>query len=248
MKLEVKNLFFSYNSKNPVLENINLDLTENSISVLAGMNGCGKSTLLKLLAGLLKPASGSIILDGLPLKDISRRELAKKLAYLPQTPELPAGFSVEELVLCGRYPHASTRQHDRGVVAQLLETIGISHLAKRQLSTLSGGERQRCFLALVLAQEPSILLLDEPFSALDPAAFRELFNLLIKVKQQYSLTVIIVLHDINRALNYGDRIIGIKNGKISFDLPSHQATDHIQVLYNLPDSAIICNTEKKFFF
>ena len=136
----------------------------------------------------------------------------------------------------------------RRKTATYFEEFGLQGTEHKYPSQLSGGMKQRAALLRTYLFSEKVALLDEPFSALDPAAFRELFNLLIKVKQQYSLTVIIVLHDINRALNYGDRIIGIKNGKISFDLPSHQATDHIQVLYNLPDSAIICNTEKKFFF
>lgn len=248
MKLEAKQLFFSYNKTEPVLQNINLDFVENSITVLAGVNGCGKSTLLKLLAGLLKPDSGEILLDGIPLKSIHRRDLARKLAYVPQMPELPPGFTVEESVLCGRYPHGTSKAHDRSMVAQLLDMFGIAHLSQRQLSTLSGGECQRCFLAMALAQEPSVLLLDEPFSALDPAAFRELFNLLIKAKQQYSFTVIIVLHDVNRALNYGDRMVGIKDGKINFHLPSLQAADKIQQLYDLSDDAIFYGNGKPFFF
>ena len=140
--------------------------------------------------------------------------------------------------LCARYMHNSSAAENRRIITETMETIAITHLAERQLGELSGGEKQRVFLGFILARQSKVWLLDEPFSALDPAAFRELFTLLVKLKQQYSLTILIVLHDINRALNYGDRIIGMKNGRICFDLPPESAGDRIQQLYDLPDSAL----------
>ena len=238
MIFEVRGASFSYTPGDPVLEKLDFCSGSNMISVLTGVNGCGKSTLLKLLAGLLELDEGEILLDGVVLKNIPRRELAKKAAYLPQNPVIPAGFTVAEFLDCIRYnlPISKT------AIRRAAEETGITHLLNSQLALLSGGEKQRVFLAFVLARETGILLLDEPFSALDPAAFRELFTLLIKLKENRKLSVIVTLHDINRALIYGDRIIGLKNRKIFFDLPPSEAVHKIPELYELPESSIVTKT------
>ena len=240
MKIEIREISFAYHAGEPVLDHATALPQENSISILAGVNGCGKSTLLKTAAGILRPNSGSILLDGIPLKQIPPREVARNLAYLPQNPLVPESFTVEELLSCARYPHQSSAAVNRKIISESMETLGITALAQRQLSQLSGGEKQRVFLSFVLIRQAKVWLLDEPFSALDPAAFRELFELLIKLKQQHALTVVIVLHDINRALAYGERIIGMKNGKINFDLPADSAIAQIRQLYDLPESALQC--------
>ena len=224
MIFEVRGASFSYTPGNPVLEKLDFRSESNVISVLAGVNGCGKSTLLKLLAGVLK--------------DIPRRELAKKAAYLPQNPVIPESFTVAEFLDCIRYNLPVSRT----AIRRAAEETGITHLLNTQLALLSGGEKQRVFLAFVLARETGILLLDEPFSALDPAAFRELFTLLIKLKENRKLSVIVTLHDINRALVYGDRIIGLKNRKIFFDLPPSEAVHKVPELYELPESSIVTKT------
>ena len=242
MKLELRDISFSYTRKTTTLDNISFTLAPEELTVLAGVNGCGKSTLLKIMAGILSPQCGSVCLDDVPLKTIPPRTRAKSLAFMPQHPEIPAGFTVEETVLCGRYPYAEPRRVSQEIITQIMADTGISHLAGRRLTELSGGERQRVFLTLALAQQPKILLLDEPFSALDPAAVRELFALLLKLKTQYHLTVVMVLHDINRALHYADRLIGIKAGKILFDAPPTQAVPHLAPLYDLPPEALTAQT------
>ena len=238
MNIEFREISFAYRPGKPVLDKVNCIPAENSISILAGVNGCGKSTLLKTAAGILRPSSGEIIIGGVPSTRISSRQLAQYLAYLPQNPVHPESFTVKELLHCARYLHNTSVTENRRIIAEAMETAGISHLAERQLGQLSGGEKQRVSLGFTVARQAKIWLLDEPFSALDPAAFRELFTLLVELKQQYSLTILIVLHDINRALNYGDRIIGMKDGRICFDLPPDSASDRIQQLYDLPDSAL----------
>ena len=238
MNIEFREISFAYRPGKPVLDKVSCIPAENSISILAGVNGCGKSTLLKTAAGILRPDAGEIIIGDTPSTQISARQLAQYLAYLPQNPIHPESFTVKELLLCARYMHNSSAAENRRIITETMETIAITHLAERQLGELSGGEKQRVFLGFILARQSKVWLLDEPFSALDPAAFRELFTLLVKLKQQYSLTILIVLHDINRALNYGDRIIGMKNGRICFDLPPESAGDRIQQLYDLPDSAL----------
>ena len=238
MIFELREVSFSYTPGHPVLEKLDYCSYSDAVSVLAGVNGCGKSTLLKLLAGLLKPEHGEIRLDGVPLNRIPNRDMAKKVAYLPQHPVIPEGFTVAELLDCVRYNLPITKAS----IQRAVEDTGISHLLKCQLAALSGGERQRVFLAFALARETGMLLLDEPFSALDPAAFREMFSLLIRMKAQRALTVIITLHDINRALVYGDRIIGLKNKNISFDLPPAEAAARVPELYDLPAESIITKT------
>ena len=238
MKLEVRGISFGYTRKKTVLNDISLALAPEELTVLAGVNGCGKSTLLKIMAGVLTPQCGNVYLNDTRLTAIPSRNRAKMLAFMGQSPEIPAGCTVEETVLCGRYPYAEPRTVSRNIIDTVMHDTGISHLAGRRLAELSGGERQKVFLTLALAQQPQILLLDEPFSALDPAAVRELFTLLLKMKKQYQLTVVMVLHDINRALHYADRIIGLKEGKIMFDAAPENSIPHLAPLYDLPEDAV----------
>ena len=238
MILEVHEASFGYSPERMVLEKLNFCPQRNLISILAGVNGCGKSTLLKLLAGVLLPVCGEILLDGVPLKSIPRRTLAEKVAYLPQNPVVPDSFTVAEYLDCIRYTLPVTQ----AAIHRAVEDTGIVHLLNRQFAELSGGEKQRVFLAFILARNAEMLLLDEPFSALDPAAFRELFNLLITLKERRDLTVIVTLHDINRALVYGERIIGLKDKKIAFDLPPEAAVARVPELYGLPAESVITQT------
>ena len=185
---------------------------------------------------------------GQDLKKISKNKLAEIVAYLPQNPEIPAGFTVMELLECGRYICRTGKQQNREIIRQIMEDTGVTELASRQLNTLSGGEKQRVFLAFALVRQPEILLLDEPFSALDPKAIGELFQLLIKLKEEHTLTVVTVLHDLNRALKYCDFIAGMKDGKISFNLPPSEAAAKIPELYDLPENACITDTNGNKYF
>lgn len=238
MIFEVREASFSYSPEKMVLEKLNFCSESNMISILAGVNGCGKSTLLKLLTGLLVPESGEILLDGVPLKNIPRRTFAEKVAYLPQNPVVPEAFTVAEYLECLRNALPVSPESIRCAA----EDTGILHLLDRQFAVLSGGEKQRVFLAFILARNAEILLLDEPFSALDPAAFRELFQLLISLKERRKLTVIVTLHDINRALVYGERIIGLKDRKIAFSLPPADAISKVPELYDLPAESVVTQT------
>ena len=248
MTVEMQNICFGYTPDKLILDDLNYTSTSGEISVLAGANGCGKSTLLKIIAGILSPVSGSVLLDGVPLKKIPMHRRSRMLAYLPQTPLIPESFTVSELLNCSRYNSGCSAGQNSDAIRRALEDTGITRLSDRQLSRLSGGEKQRVFLAFALARESEMLLLDEPFSALDPAAFRELFTLLSTLKEQRKLTVIIVLHDINRALHYGDRIIGLKSGRISFDLPPQNAGTFIPELYDLPEEAVFTGAGGEKFF
>lgn len=197
-----------------ILDRVNADFPSGGTSLLLGRNGSGKSTLLKTLAGLLKPASGTVLLNHTPLAEFSRKELARQCAVLLQDPTAPPDMTVAELTALGRFPHRSSRQRDREAVNRALADMGISSLAGRKLGTLSGGERRKAFFARALAQESNILILDEPDAALDAAAKNELLRTLRELKSRRSLTVIMAAHDWDFALNAADHICGLKNGSV----------------------------------
>ena len=248
MKLSAENICFGYSEKKSILNGIELSIADNALTAIAGCNGGGKSTLLKVLAGIVPPSSGNVYCDGKKLENIEQKKLAGMMAYLPQNPEIPAGFTVAELLECGRYPCGSGKREDRESICRIMEDTGITELEKRPLAALSGGEKQRVFLAFALVRKPEILLLDEPFSALDPKAVGELFQLLIKLKEEHKLTIVTVLHDINRALKYCDFIAGVKEGKILFNLPPAAAVEYIPALYDLPESACITDINGNKYF
>ncbi len=202
--LEIKNLSAGYPG-HPVLQNLSLSIPEGAVTVIAGPNGCGKSTLLKALAGIL-PASGSAVLDGVELLRLSARERARKMAYLPQNRQVPE-ISVKNLVLHGRFPYLSYprryRQEDLRAADAAMEKMGISELAQRNLITLSGGQRQKVYIAMALAQDTPVVLMDEPNAFLDIAHQLQLMEQAKKLAGE-GKTVVLVLHDLSLALEYGD--------------------------------------------
>lgn len=248
MILEAEKIFFGYSEKNNVLNGVDLSISDNALTAVIGCNGGGKSTLLKVLAGIIMPASGTVRCNGEALKNIAQNKLAGMMAYLPQNPEIPAGFTVMELLECGRYPCGTGNRENREIICRIMEDTGITELETRSLASLSGGEKQRVFLAFALVRKPEILLLDEPFSALDPKAVGELFQLIIKLKEEHKLTIVTVLHDINRALKYCDFIVGMKEGKIQFNLPPVAAVGHIPALYDLPENSCITDINGNKYF
>ncbi len=240
MTLHVKNLTLSYSSKsgrkssrksgpksnpkasdNIVIPQVSLTLNEGEITCLIGPNGCGKSTLLKALAGLLSPTEGQVLLDNKTLSNWSPKALARRLTLLPQSPVAPDDISVHQLVSYGRFAHQGLfgrmSQQDIDAVDNALNQTGMQPLKHRIFNTLSGGERQRGWIALALAQQSDILLLDEPTTYLDIGHQLEALDLLSRLNQQQGLTVIMVLHDINQASQYGDRILTMKQGRIIAD-------------------------------
>lgn len=205
--LEIQNLSAGYPG-NPVMKNISLTIARGAVTVIVGPNGCGKSTLLKALAGIL-PATGSVRLDGQELLTLSRRELAKKVAFLPQNRQVPE-ISVENLVLHGRFPHLSYprryRQEDRVIAAAAMEKMGIAGLARRNLSALSGGQRQKVYIAMALAQDTDVVLLDEPNTFLDIAHQMQLKNQAKSLAAEGKI-VVLVLHDLAMALDCADSLV-----------------------------------------
>jgi iron complex transport system ATP-binding protein len=201
-----------------IVNNLNLAISTGKITALVGPNGCGKSTLLKGLARLLKPQSGMVYLDGMAIAKHSTKEVAKRLGMLPQSPVAPEGLSVRELVAQGRYPHQSWLQQwsreDEQFTEQALAVTGIAELGDRPLDSLSGGQRQRAWIAMALAQNTEILLLDEPTTFLDLAHQIEVLDLLYDLNQTQGRTIVMVLHDLNQACRYADDLIVMRQGHI----------------------------------
>ncbi|OPY50231.1 MAG: Cobalamin import ATP-binding protein BtuD [Methanosaeta sp. PtaU1.Bin060] len=216
MKLVVKDLQFGYNSRT-ILNGISLELRPKEMLGVIGPNGSGKSTLIQCIDGLLRPKTGSILLDGKDLKSISRRELARRVGYVPQTTSrsfFPS--TVIDTVLMGRRPHLGWRSSNQDVknVIQVLRLMGIEDLAMRDINELSGGQQQKVLIARALAQDPAVLLLDEPTSNLDIKHQLEVVEIIREKVMEKSISAIMAVHDLNLAAKYTDRIIMMKDGKV----------------------------------
>ena len=204
-----------------VLLDITFTLLPGEMTSILGPNGCGKSTLLRVLSGVLAPHSGEALFQQRPVHRIPPRQLAQRMAFVPQREETPGAFTVEQVVLLGRAPYVGwwgheTRQ-DREVARRAMERVGVAHLADRRLSALSGGERQRVILARALAQECPLLVLDEPTTHLDVSHQISLLTLLRDLHRRDGLTVLAVLHDINLASEFTDRMLVMNRGRLAAD-------------------------------
>jgi iron complex transport system ATP-binding protein len=218
MPLEAQNLVGGYTTT-PIIHGIDLALQQGEWLSLVGANGSGKSTLLKLLSRILQPQKGTVILDGKAIHTQPAQVVAQKLAILPQQQTIPAGLTVRQLVSLGRTPHQPWWQweldrEDRQKVDEAIVETGIEQFSDRLVENLSGGERQRAFLALALAQAPQVLLLDEPTTYLDIHYQLQLLELLKQLNQQQKLSIVTVLHEVNLAARYSDRIAMLKQGSL----------------------------------
>ncbi|MBD9397773.1 ABC transporter ATP-binding protein [Pseudomonas sp. PDM11] len=207
-----RNLTLAYQCQ-PIIDNLDLALPHGQVTVLIGSNGCGKSTLLKSFARLLKPQAGTVILNGADIQRKPTAAVARELAILPQMPVAPEGISVRQLVALGRYPYQSWMQQwsaeDEAVVARALTRTGLDELAERPVDALSGGQRQRAWIAMTLAQETELVLLDEPTTFLDLAHQIEVLDLLRELNRQEGKTIVMVLHDLNLACRYADHMVAV---------------------------------------
>ncbi len=213
--IEVKNLSFSYDKSTPVLRDISFTLRGGECCAVLGNNGAGKSTLLKCIDRILRPQRGEVLLDGRDVSALPRRQLAREIAYVAQN-ERPGELTVFDTVLLGRRPYIrwEATERDRALVTSLLKQLGLSSLALRPLSRLSGGERQKVLLARALAQQPRLLLLDEPTASLDPRNQHEVLRLIRRLARERELGVLTVLHDLNLALRYCDRFLLLRGGGV----------------------------------
>ncbi len=208
--IKVSQLDVAYDDKY-IIKNMNLEIPKGKITMIIGSNGCGKSTLLKSIARIIMPKKGDILLNGVALTEQAPKEIAKKMAVLPQSPSVPSGLLVKELVSYGRFPYQSA------------------------MDRLSGGQRQRAWIAMALAQDTEILVLDEPTTYLDMAHQLEILLLLKKLNQEANRTIVMVLHELNNATKFADYLVGVKEGEVVF--AGHPlevvTTDHLRTLYGI---------------
>lgn len=223
--LNAKDLTLRYEQRT-VIEQLSAEIPEGKVTMIVGANACGKSTLLRGLSRLLKPAAGTVTLDGKDIHSRPAREVARTLGLLPQHPTAPDGITVRDLVGRGRYPHQgffrSWSPEDDLAVQTALDATETMELADRNVDELSGGQRQRVWIAMALAQETDVLLLDEPTTYLDLAHQVEVLDLVTDLNRKNGTTVAIVLHDLNLAARYADHVIALKAGSIVAEGPALQ--------------------------
>ncbi len=221
MKLTVEHLSLAYGSRQ-VVTDVSFSVDAGEMVSIVGPNGSGKSTLLRGLSRLQKPSSGRVLLGESDIREIGARAVARVLAILPQSPDGGADLTVRELVYRGRFPHQGIMQRitpaDTEAVEWAMDAADVTSLANRPTGSLSGGERQRAWIALALAQQPKVLLLDEPTSFLDISHQVEVMHLLRRLNRD-GMTVVSVLHDLILAGRFSDRVIALSNGRIEFDGP-----------------------------
>lgn len=201
-----------------VFEGLNLTIEEGKVTTIIGPNGCGKSTLLKTIGRILKKQQGTVYLQDQNMQNLSTKDIAKKLAILSQTPIAPGQLKVEELIAYGRYPHRNNvnrlTNKDEEMIEWALNVTNTMAYRNRELAQLSGGQRQRVWLAMALAQETNILLLDEPTTYLDMAHQLEVLEIVKDLNEQHRCTIVMVLHDINHAARYSDHLIAMRQGAV----------------------------------
>ncbi len=215
-----KQLDYAYHGS-PVLRDVSLTLEAGTFTAIIGPNGAGKSTLLKLITGSLAIQAGEVQIDGRSLSDYDFKTLAKTMAYVAQSFESAFDFTAYEIVAMGRFPYQtafrSESQRDRDIIRQMMEATGVWSFRERRLTELSGGERQRLILSSALAQEPRILLLDEPTTALDIKHQMQFYRILERLCREEQMTILTVTHDLNLASRFVERLVVMKDGEIAAD-------------------------------
>lgn len=218
--LSAENVAVGYPERK-VIEALSLSIETGKVTALVGPNGSGKSTLLKALARLLPVTAGAVYLDGKAITKLPSTQIARELAILPQGPSAPRGLTVAELVEQGRFPHVGAlrmmRTQDHQAIHQALALTNMTAFAHRSLDALSGGERQRAWIALTLAQDTPLLLLDEPTTFLDIGHQLEVLDLVRRLNRERTMTIVLVLHDLNLAARYADRMVVLQQGAIVAD-------------------------------
>lgn len=215
--IATENLAVAYD-ENLVVDDLDMEIPQGKITSIIGPNGCGKSTVLKAVGRILKPKNGVIYLNGEDIHRLTTKEVAQKMAILPQSPQAPAGLTVGELVAYGRFPHqrgfGKLKPEDKKVIQWALEVTKLTELETMAVDNLSGGQRQRVWIAMALAQQTDLILLDEPTTYLDLAYQLEVLELLYRLNREQGCTIVMVLHDLNLASRFSDYMIAIRCGNI----------------------------------
>jgi iron complex transport system ATP-binding protein len=238
-RLRADTLTLGYGDR-AVVNDLSVAVPTGAITVIVGANACGKSTLLRGMARLLSPESGAVYLDGKDIHALPTKAVAAKLALLPQAPTAPDGIRVADLVGRGRYPHQGWFRRwsaeDDEAVARALEATGTLDVADRPVDELSGGQRQRVWIAMALAQETDLLLLDEPTTFLDVSHQVELLDLLTDLNRRAGTTIVLVLHELNLACRYADHLIAMKDGEIVAEGPASDAVteEMVTTVFGMP--------------
>lgn len=236
--IKASKLVFGYKDQE-VLKQLDIEIPAGAFTAVVGPNGCGKTTFVKQLIKSLKPQSGELSLFGKPLSSYSYKALGKIVAYVPQATQIGFDFTVEEVVMMGRYPHLKrfqSEQHkDREIVEKAMKATGVWGLKDKFANELSGGEQQRVVVARALAQEPKLLILDEPISHLDLHHQVELMELIRNLSREEGITVVAIIHDLNLAMDYSDYVMMMSDGRVhSFGAPSVTiSASSIRNIYNL---------------
>lgn len=236
--MEVRNLFFSY-GKNKVLKNASFKIEEGKITTIMGANGCGKSTLFNLMTKNLYPGKGNIFLQGKNIQNLSFKEFARKVSIVHQYNSSADDITVEQLIAFGRTPYRKIMQNrsdeDERFIEWAMEVTDVEKYRQTEMSRLSGGQRQRVWIAMALAQNTKILFLDEPTTYLDIRYQIDILELVKKLNTEYRITIIMVLHDINQAIRFSDRIIGLKDGCVVVQGNPEEVVDEecIKQLYGI---------------
>lgn len=215
--ITTENLDIAYDEE-LIVKALDMSIPKGKITSIIGPNGCGKSTVLKAVGRILKPKNGFVYLSGDDIRKLSTKDIAKKMAILPQTPTAPSGLTVSELVAYGRFPHqkgfGKLTPEDKKIVQWALSVTKLADFTHREVDTLSGGQRQRVWIAMALAQQTDLILLDEPTTYLDLAHQLEVLELLYDLNRRQGCTIAMVLHDLNLAARFSDYMIAIRNGNI----------------------------------
>ena len=241
--ISTKNLNISYGNLD-IVKDLNLDIPKGKITTIIGSNGCGKSTILKTIARIIQAKSGDIFVNNINIKEQSPKDLAKVMAVLPQSPQAPSGLTVEELIAYGRFPHqkgfGKMRKEDEDIVTWALQSTGIEEFRERPIEALSGGQRQRAWIAMALAQQTEILILDEPTTYLDLAHQLEILKLLEELNRKQGTTIVMVIHELNNAARFADHMIGVKKGKVVCQGTAHEVMtkENLKELFNI-DAEIV---------
>lgn len=241
--ISTKNLNISYGNLD-IVKDLNLDIPKGKITTIIGSNGCGKSTILKTIARIIQAKSGDIFVNNINIKEQSPKDLAKVMAVLPQSPQAPSGLTVEELISYGRFPHqkgfGKMKKEDEDIVTWALKSTGIEAFRDRPIEALSGGQRQRAWIAMAIAQQTEILILDEPTTYLDLAHQLEILKLLEDLNRNQGTTIVMVIHELNNAARFADHMIGVKKGQVVCQGTAHEVMtkENLKELFNI-DAEIV---------